>query len=244
MDDFYFYKDFTTNYNSQYLKYANQTLSWLPSDSKELFFENIAKNRQGLIENGWFPPKSIEYKFNSYGFRCKEFSEGAQSILFLGCSYTVGIGLNLEDTFSHIVSNKINLDLINLGIGGSSADTAFRLGSYWIPKIKPKVVVHLPSGMDRIELVTPNRFFDLLPNYCPKDFKFFYEWVWLSDTTNSYMNALKNKLALEYICKENNIKFVYFNIQNTLKTMDLARDLMHPGVKSHLNFANTLLEHI
>lgn len=241
MDDFYYSKNPVINYNSQYLKYANQTLNWLPSDSKELFFENIAKNRQGLIDNGWLPNKEIKYTFNSHGFRCGEFSESSQSILFLGCSYTIGIGLNLENTFSYIVSNKLNLNLVNLGIGGSSQNTAFRLGSYWIPKIKPKIVVNLSSGLDRLELITPNRGFDLIPNHCPKDFKFFYEWVWLSDDTNSYMNALKNKLALEYICKQHNIKFVYNNIHKTLNTIDLARDLMHAGVRSHLNFSDKIL---
>lgn len=230
------------NYNSQYLKYANKTLDWLPySDSNELFFENLKNRKQELIENGWLPFKNIKYTFNSLGFRCDEFDSISQSILFLGCSYTVGVGLNLEDTFSYITSKNLNLNLINLGIGGTGADTAFRLGSYWIPKIKPKIVIHLQLNAERIELISDNKFFNLLPNYCPKDFKFFYEFIWLSDDTNSYLNSLKNNLALEYICKQHNIKFIHHGIFNFLETRDLARDLMHPGVKSHLDLSKKLL---
>ena len=137
------------NYDSCYIdnfnagSLANRTVKWLPQDTEELYLENLKSNQLALERNGWIDTE-ITYKFNSFAFRCEEFTNDP-SILFLGCSHTVGVGLPVEHTWPTIVANKLNLKCYNLGQGGGSADTAYRLGSHWIPKILPNIVVLLIS---------------------------------------------------------------------------------------------------
>jgi hypothetical protein len=73
-----------------YKEYANTKLQWLPSDTEELFIKNKKEKLKELKAGGWLNTE-IEYSFNSYGFRSEEFSTSS-SILYLGCSFTVGIG--------------------------------------------------------------------------------------------------------------------------------------------------------
>lgn len=234
-------KNSSVDYRSPYYKCAGKTLNWLSQDTEELFLENIKNKKQELIDNNWLPFQKIDYKFNSSGFRCNEFDIDSNSIMFLGCSYTVGIGMHLKDTFSAIVSKQLNLENVNLGVAGSSSNTAFRLGSYWIPILKPKIVIYLESSKERFEIVAWNAAINLLPNYTPVDLKIFYEHYWLQDETNSYLNSLKNKLALEFICQKLNIKFLYLDLWKIANPIDCARDLAHFGIKSHVDLSDKLL---
>jgi hypothetical protein len=61
----------------------------------------------------------VDYKYNSYGYRCDEFNN--QKIMFLGCSNTYGLGSHVENTWPDILSKKLNMDYINLGTPGDSA---------------------------------------------------------------------------------------------------------------------------
>ena len=60
-------------------------------------------------------PKSVaidrkpiaDYKTNSYGYRCPEFSplpEGKKNVVVLGCSHTFGEGLEDNEHWVHFVS--------------------------------------------------------------------------------------------------------------------------------------------
>ena len=82
----------------------------------------------------------ITYTFNSYGFRSDEFEEDNDSIIFLGCSHTMGVGLPSNRVWCHLVASSLGLRYFNLGIGAGSLDSAFRVFSEWYPIIKPKYV--------------------------------------------------------------------------------------------------------
>jgi hypothetical protein len=60
----------------------------------------------------------IYYKYNSYGYRSEEFKD--QSVLVLGCSQTLGVGLPLEYTWPFLLSKKTNMPYISLAKGGDS----------------------------------------------------------------------------------------------------------------------------
>jgi hypothetical protein len=66
-------------------------------------------------------------EINSFGFRSDEFtnSHNGKHILFLGCSYTWGTGLNIEEVWAKILYNKLSEDnttsgFFNLGVPGDS----------------------------------------------------------------------------------------------------------------------------
>ena len=226
----------------QYSEHKNKELYWLTSDTKDLYLENLKTNYDKLNQNGWID-RQFAYKFNSHGFRCDEFTN-ENSIMFLGCSFTCGIGLPLEDTWAYQVANSLNLKSVNLGIGGSGPDTAFRLANHYIPIIVPKIVVYLEPPLGRFSLVNDDKIYDFCVSNKSVDtrFKYFYEH-WLSCEENLILDARKHKLAIEMMCQQSRIKFEYKEL-NEIGKDHLARDLMHPGVSFNKTFANLVLNRI
>ena len=228
------------NYDSYHKNLAGTTIDWLPMDTKELYEKNFSENYDKLKKYGWIN-NPFTYSFNSHGFRCSEFSKDP-SIMFLGCSYTAGIGIPEHNRWTDIVSTNLNFKCANLGIGGSSSDTAFRLCYGWIDKIKPKIVVfNQPIGI-RVELVTSTNI-DNLGVWSIDDYDSFFK-RWSIDDENSKFNNIKNSLAIEYLCQRRNIKFIQLNQHAPGHIVDLARDLSHPGIMSNINFSKKVLKHL
>ena len=228
----------------QYSQYKNQELDWLTSDTKELYLKNIETNYNQLSLNGWVD-RRFTYRFNSHGFRSVEFSHD-DSIMFFGCSFTCGIGLPLDSTWPFNVASALQLKCFNLGVGATGAGTSFKLANHYIPQIQPKLVVYLepPPGRFSINSAIFNHICNLNIGDYDADsiFKDFYNH-WLSNPENSNLDYLKNKLAIEALCHQNKIKFVYACCDEMHK-LDLARDLGHPGIKSNLQFADLILNRI
>jgi hypothetical protein len=235
------------NYNSYYKSLANQEVDFCSGDTQELYERNFIEKYSELEKYNWIKNK-FTYKFNSHGFRCEEFTEDP-SILFLGCSCTDGTGLPVENIWASIIAQSLGLKSFNLGQGGGSNDTAFRLGYHWIPKLQPKIVILLTPEEARFETVTPNQIYATHPSQFPKN-KYneieSYALQWWSDDTNSYLNKMKNISALELICHKLNIKFIVRSVRNTMYhhtiyQRDFARDLGHPGVETNKKLAEFIL---
>jgi hypothetical protein len=224
-----------------YSEYKNKTLNWLPSDTEELYLKNLKNEFYRLEKFGWIDNK-IQYKFNSNGFRGDEITT-KPSLLALGCSFTVGIGLHYEQTWPWLVSQILQLNCINMGLGGSSNDTAFRLADYYIPKIKPRIVFLLSPEKERLEILNyEDQSIFYWPSMSPIDA--FYR-SWIINENNALLDEKKNILAIKQLCSENKIKFVHASVQSFFKNyanhpFDYARDLMHLGPKSQ----KLITEHI
>ena len=237
-------------YNSIYKDYANQILYWLPMDTKELYQKNLKENYQLLKENNWID-NHFTYKFNSHGFRCEEFTDNP-SIMFLGCSLTLGIGLPVETIWPELVSKQLGMRCANLGIGGGSNDAAFRLCHGWIDIIRPKIIIILEPYSNRIELIDfPNihnlSHWTLSEESNSKKSCYDFYKAWIEDENNSYFQKLRNKLAIENLCNSRNIKLISFDGEDLTRAFlkkDLARDLAHRGIKTHNQIADYFLSKI
>jgi hypothetical protein len=221
---------FMINYNSIYKKHCDTTINWLPSDTEELYNKNLIEQRDLLIKNNWIDRK-ISYTFNSEGFRSDRFTNNP-TVMFLGCSNTIGIGLPVEAIWPTLVAKQLNMSCANLGQGGGSADTAFRLCLGWIDKIKPKLVIFLQPPGTRWELLT-NRKIEFLGTGFPVLAYEPYMKEWWADDNNHHFNTEKNTLAIQQLCEQRNIKFNKFSGLPFHNQGDLARDLQHAGVKTH-----------
>ena len=228
----------TPNYDSYYKKYANQTVNWLSSDTEQLYNYNLRSRRDELKCHGWID-SDITYRFNSFGFRCNEFTD-APTAMFLGCSFTVGIGLPLHSLWPEIVSDSLNLQCANLGIGAAAPNTAFRLCHGYIDMINPKIVVYLTPPPGRLEIIE-----DLPRIYGPwgqgtRRQPDLYK-AWVSNEDNILFNEEKNLLGIRMLCADRNIKFINVSSSELPSSNSLARDLAHPGVECNSIFANHLL---
>jgi len=230
-----------TALNSAYFDPAGQEVAWLDTDSVDRYKTHIAdtEKRKMLEDLGW-DKHNPTYKINRHGFRAPEFKKDEPNIVFLGCSHTVGVGINLTDTFSHCVSQALGLQNYNLGKGGSSNQTAFRLGLHWIPKLKPKIVVLMSPDSSRSEIISGNHAINL-GVHSSRDQPDLWPCIKarIRDEQNLTLDALAHQMALEKISTDVGAKFFKFEAVGDLKggdlwrPLDLARDLSHLGPIAH-----------
>jgi len=237
---------------SFYLENANMTFDWFSTDT----LIHYRKNKHKTQKHGW-TEKSITYKFNEYGFRSDNFNnkEGA---LFLGCSHTFGVGMPYNLIWSYLVSNELDLSCWSLAQLGASINTCYRLGSYWIPILKPKYIFVMMPEYSRREYFMPtynnktNIYTDLNQGLYTFnvnmnddiDYTSFY-FNMVSVDENNILNNETNINGLKYIAYENNIPIYFCNInQDINEPKNLARDLQHNGKLYHRNKADKFLDTI
>lgn len=93
------------------------------TDSEESYRNNMI--RYG--KDWYYAENRINYKFNRLGYRMKQLEEVDYDnyYAFFGCSFTVGVGLNLEDTFAYKIAKRADVDYINASMGGGSVDFVY-----------------------------------------------------------------------------------------------------------------------
>jgi hypothetical protein len=228
------------------LQFANQVLNWAQFDTYDRYQANLQNQYAELEKYGWID-QSFTYQFNSHGFRCDEFDQSEPSVMFLGCSHVVGVGLPIESTLSYIISKQLNFKNHNLGVAGGANDTAFRLADYYIPRLTPKIVIFLSTERTRFELFTNENYPEILTVNRVKNslaplkpgVEGFYRY-WITNTLNTEWHDKKNVLAIKQLCAEHNIKFYHHEFLK-FQLLDKARDLAHFGVRSNNTIAQSIL---
>ena len=231
-------------------KFADSTLEWLYPDTEEAFNKlcQDPKHQKYFAEKGWNQPGAITYKFNNQGFRCDDFDD-APCLVTLGCSYTLGLGLPIADIWPTLVGSELVLKVVNLAWNGYSADSCFRLAEYWLPKLNPALVVMFTPPQDRIEILNET---DTVI-YTPAIFsnvsdvvsdRFLTDWMLFSE--NGRLNSTKNKLALQKLCYNLNVRCQIYDVFDFVaepkEVVEYARDYMHMGPKGHKILAETIIK--
>ena len=224
--------------------HANNEFEWLPTDTKENYEKLIQdpEHRKYFAEMGWDQPGAITYKLNSHGFRCDEFS-GGPYVVALGCSYTVGLGLPIHDTWAYYVGEALNLKVANLGWGGYSADTCYRLAEYWVPELRPDYVCMLAPPKSRFELLLEDGHDLQVEVFMPQSESQFYnindKYIkhWFLNEKNAEINQRKNTLAVRQLCLDLNIPCTVIDgntyMSRSREEVGYARDYMHSGPIAH-----------
>jgi hypothetical protein len=125
----------------------SSTLKFWGTDSKELF----EKNLKDAPKDWMYRNIDITYNFNSHGLRQKkeihEINEN-NYILSLGGCINLGVGINEEDRYADIVSNKLKMDLITWGspLGSLKYQTINFMNFIRENRIMPKILIayHAP----------------------------------------------------------------------------------------------------
>jgi hypothetical protein len=217
----------------------NVTWPWCPMDTQERYLQNRARQPDQLRKHGWWDHEPIEYRFNSAGFRADEFDSGPGT-LFLGCSFTLGIGISHKHTWAHKVSQGLGTACWNLGQGGASMDTCFRLAEHWIPRLRPQRVVLMITLAARLEWIDAEG----IPRpYTPQDASTGAR-EWLAHPENARLAHIKNKLAIARLCDQHEIALHEWDHTDLPSKCSLARDLAHPGIECNHAFAERVLMQI
>lgn len=233
------------------MKYAGQTLKWLPTDTEESF-QRLVQNeeyREYFRSKGWLEPDAITYRINSAGFRSEELDPQAASVVSLGCSYSVGTGLPEETTWPALVSSALGLKNYNLAWAGTSADTCFMQAEYWLPVLQPKLVVMAAPPKHRFDLITEKANYPhdtYMPNseIGGSDQDGFIK-TWFLNDRNADLNNARNRLAVEGLCAKLGIRCLTYNAHDwfakSREEVEYARDRMHAGPRGHQLFAERIL---
>ena len=240
-----------------YSNLRSKTVKWSGTDKEEVFYEHMKdpNTRQQLEELG-YDENSIEYSYNEYGFRCDTFPDHNNTIMFLGCSYTEGVGIRYEDLYANKVAKELGLECINLGVGGSGNDSSLRRASYWIPKLQPKIVVHQGTHRDRVEFPFRDEYWLMagyqgpdwtkdFPNFTRRDNLYFRESYRNAITHSIHLDFLydKNVYAIKGICNTFGSQYFHFDfLKFQFDNYEYARDLGHPGARAHQELTDYVIQ--
>jgi hypothetical protein len=221
----------------QTLSDKNTTISWRATDSEETFLKNLQnkENSQRLERLGW-NTAPITYSYNSNGFRDEEFDDRPCGIA-LGDSFTEGIGLPAQSIWPTLLSARIETHVWNLGAGGGSIETVFRLFDYYVLALKPQFVCVLMPTCQRFEYKSYDSTFSTIASYnlgigpaFGKD--------WLSQQYNGIEHRKKAMLAMQYLCQHYDIPLIFNDhsdgMSQSVIVDDYARDLQHLGTEYQL----------
>ena len=219
----------------------NQTVSWNGSDTKDRFHLNCKdpQKLKLLKDLGWYSSNGgISYTFNSFGFRDEEFDQRPCGIA-LGCSHTEGVGIPQSAAWPRVLTKITGTHTWNLGVGGSSIDTCFRLLDYWLPRLKPQFVTMCIPPADRVEVFDRSNPASLMNTQTDPDYLHSYFKVWASDDSNAVISKRKNMLAIQHLCDLAQVPLRYIDSAEWI-TEGYARDLMHHGVEANEEFAHKM----
>ena len=217
------------------------------TDTKELFQTNL--KTQPL--NWEYRNKIIKYTLNSKGYRTKEFKhiDWANSIVVFGCSYVFGVGLDDADTICSQLAKITGIPVVNLGVPGSSI--TYSLHNSIILKDgypTPRAVVHLWTDNSRTVYYHRNG----LRSYGSWNLeKNNYMDVWSSSNHHGETHALMASITNKHLWRDTLYYEASFWQDNSkilncdyLKTIDTARDLSHPGIKTARSIASQIADNL
>ena len=235
-----------------------RTLHWNTGDTEEHWKQNGNLDKM----NPRYREEPIEYHLNSLGYRCKELEdyEDDKFILVFGCSYTEGVGLHEDEIWHHHMSEKYNLPIMNLAMGGAGIDFQYFNTVLYIKNKfpKPKLVVTQYPGEYRKTFAYANRLQTWVAENqdvaLDPDEKYESEWYFnrhivypenMNLHNYMYYHSIKNMWSGagipnvhwawidDFIPQDPD--FIGVETQDALGTNSgyLARDLAHPGPLVH-----------
>ena len=243
-------------YNEENIIPGGFTLDFFPTNSKELFEQNLKTQP----ENWYYRTHEVKYTLNSLGYRTKEFDEidWKESIVMFGCSFVFGIGVTDEHTIPYFLEELSGRPVINMGIQGASIQTMLHNSIIFTDSKypTPKAVINAWPNAGRYQLYQNNSSFNFGDwNYLP-DQKF-------SKKENLIPFNLMNIKMIRNLWKNKTIYHeaqFYFHIKTLIDRLDnkiisqfypatcssgtSARDLQHIGPSQNFENAKRIYENL
>lgn len=203
------------HYVSESFPDANYTAPWHP----------VSKQVTNWIIDHTEP---VTYNFNSHGFREVEWDNNLlnNSIWCFGDSQTAGVGNHKEQTWVYQLELKTGVKTLNMGIAGSSNDTAARTLVSALQHAKPKAICWLLAAPNRREIIRTEgrltmwpmilKFIDLALGK-----KLFRQYMDSVDAIGDRVNYDKNLMLVKSICESHAIPL--FTADFTVPVMPLIK---------------------
>ena len=213
------------------------------------------------FEDNFLPPQMknvyprvnpIDYKVNSYGYRCPEFDtiNWKDSYVLLGASNIFGEGVLEDETISYYLEQMIGKPVINLGFAAASNQHVLLTMSMLAKKHTPKkwIVSYLdssrwlhwdPTTTDPIDVQAHRASHE---QFCSDP------WPQLMDSLDWYSS--QSRVSVQAIAKNNIIEFGFgeqidpaWGVR-TFELIDEGRVEQHPGPNTNKMIAEWLYREI
>jgi len=157
------------------------------------------------------------YTFNELGFRGDSPKKKGIRIMSVGCSHTEGINVHNHETWSHILSRKIQNGVdLNLGMSGRSNDYISRAILTWTDYLKPSLILVMYTYPNRREYYTENGGIEPFSRntwgYFDEEIAGKIKWgniMSLSNDEEDFINWYKNHQLITYYLKSKDIPFIW-----------------------------------
>jgi hypothetical protein len=128
-------------------KMYGKVVKWWPTDAEDTY----------KAKGNLYGPDDITYSVNSSGYRSIEFDpkSTAPKIMFVGCSFTTGIGVRQEEIWTSVLTNKmskhygVDFEQHNFGLPGYGTDAMAQVTFQALPLVKPDLLVALFPSTER-----------------------------------------------------------------------------------------------
>lgn len=207
---------------------------------------------------------SIDWKYyiNEYNFRNHwDLESEKKNIGFFGCSFTFGEGIHNDDMFVNIVSNSLDMNPINVGMGGAGLERTARTFASAVNVIKfDYAVLTLPAWSRQMHLTKQGEIINIIPYWPHQDYEKLNELFSSVDEDFFINQAISYVNWIGDIAKANNIKILLTSWDHPLNELckfifpdntiapfpniddKCARDKMHPGPKSQAAHAEQIIK--
>lgn len=120
------------------LPYKHTSGSWLSTDSQALYTHNL----QRQPADWYYRTNSVEYTWNSNGYRAPEWSDivWSDTRLLMGCSFALGLGVRAEDMITGGVERAVTLAQCGISIANIQYNT-IRLIDAGIRPLRVDVII-------------------------------------------------------------------------------------------------------
>jgi hypothetical protein len=191
-----------------------RTITWWPSDAKETY----------KAKGNLYKPTDFGYTVNSRGYRSMEFDPKSSKpkLMFVGCSFTTGIGVPYESVYTSIVTDmlskhfNVEFEQHNLGLPGYGSDAMAQVVYQTVDIIKPELVVVLFPGMQRRQYYNNyHHRIALIPNVLRTNF-FVNEQkalITLQTDANDFYNWVMNWQFIELVLRGAGIPWIWGDFQ-------------------------------
>lgn len=243
------------------LQNARDNIKSLPISTFQPNQETVLSTQNEILNPEF---SQFTYTLNRYGLRYNE-PVSNDILLASGCSITFGQGIAQEDIYAELVSKVLGLECVNVSLPGTGPDIQIANALWALKEYKPKVFLYYMSDPERRYLATESGYQTINPNWDSDIFASAVEkkmWVAMTQKHewSRYLQIAWSMYPLVEYCNENNIKFLWQCWAGTpdnhlrtfdwlkdteqlgnIKSIDKARDNMHPGIESHKEFSDRIL---
>ena len=156
----------------------------------------------------------------------------------------------VETLWPELVGKNLDLKVYNLAWAGTSSDTCFMLAKYWLPVLRPSLVVMAAPPKNRFDIILAAgnpEVQTIMPHTTAGEFSNdAMVKHWLTNERNHELNNAKNKLAVQALCSNLGITCLTYDAHEffarSREEVEYARDHMHAGPKGHRMFAERILD--